>query len=198
MKKVNKVLALFLCAVIFMGLAGCASSGENAQSSDTGLIEKATRLLQAEGREYDKLYTAKMNELLTNAFFEFSIRSATIASELEGYVPQTEGYQFLVADVLVKNVFGDTIPVGNYDFDIYWNGGGDVAYESFFDEMYPDEMDLADGESIRGKLVYEIPADATDIMIGYTEIWDDDFEGNMYLVEIEPDAAAPQEAENDV
>ncbi len=187
MNRIKKLAALLLILSLLAALVGCSTpSGLGGNSGSDSLLDKAAKLLSAEGREYDKLYTASMNEALTNSFFEFTITSASSADELEDYVPQTEGYRFLIADVTVKNVFGETIPVGNYDFYVLWNGGEDVAYYSFTDEMYPDDYDLADGESLSGRLVFELPADAADIMIGYTEIWDDDFEGNIYLIEIKP------------
>ena len=187
MKSVKKVLALIFGIVITMGLVACGGNGgEKVPDTDSNLIDKATKLLQAEGREYNKLFTGKMNETLTSAFFEFKITDAATAEELEGLTPISEGYKFVVADVEVKNIFDETIPVGNYDFNIYWSGGEDIGYEEFFDGMYPDEVDLKVGESLSGKLVFEVPESATDIMVGYTEIWDDDFEGNVYLIEITP------------
>lgn len=183
MNYLKRIIALLLCLALLVGFTGCSSGGNTTPSSDN-LLDKAVKLLNAEGREYDKLYTGQMNETLICSFFEFSITSANVTDTLADYMPQTDGYQFLVADVTAKNIFGDDIPVGNYDFYIMWNGGEDIAYESFMDDMYPDEVVLKDGESLSGKLVFELPPDASDIMIGYTEVWEDNFKGNIYLVEI--------------
>lgn len=183
MKHLKKGIALIMTAVMAVSFTGC--SKESSSDTISSITDQASKLLAAEGREYDKLYTAGMNETLTNSFFDFTVKGAEKTSEVDGYAPQTEGYQFLVVDIEVKNVFDDAIPVGNYDFYVIWNGGEDVPYLAFTDDMYPDDVELAKGETLSGKLVFEVPADAEDIMVAYDEIWDDDFKGNTYAISIE-------------
>lgn len=196
----KRVLLVLLSIVLLMSLTGCSilrsvignqAGGDSQTSGDSqtdddknGFGEMASKILKSQGRTYDELYTGQMGETLTNSFFEFKIDSAKLLTELAGYLPETDGNKFLVADVEVTNIFEETIPVGNYDFYVLWNGGEDIPYNASFDWMYPDDAELAVGETLSGKLVFEIPPDAEDVMIGYTEIWDDEFEGNIYLVEI--------------
>lgn len=180
MKK--KLVALALCVMMALSIMGC--SKEEATGTISNFADQAAKLLEAGGREYDKLYTAGMNEALKNSFFECTVTGAELADELSGYAPETEGYKFLKVDITVKNTFGDTIPVGNYDFYLMWNGGNDVGYMEFMEGMYPDDVELADGESLSGFLVFEVPADISDIMLMYDEIWDDDFVGNSYAISV--------------
>lgn len=176
----KKGLAFVLTAAMVFSFTGC--SKDSSAEALSGLSEQASKLLAAEGREYDQLYTGNMKETLTNSFFDFTINSAELVSEIDGYAPQQEGYSFVVANITVKNIMEDAIPVGNYDFYILWNGGQDVSYLSFNDDMYPDDVELAAGDTLSGDLVFEVPSDATDIMVAYDEIWDDDFVGSTYAV----------------
>lgn len=202
----KKTIALVLSLMLLLSLAGCKSlvsggaptndattavgstptpaSATVKPTTGNSLLDKASKLLSAKGREYDKLYTVEMNQTHATAFFDFTITESAKVDELEEYTPSTDGNVFLTAQVTVKNTFGEPIPVGNYDFYILWNGGEDVGYSAFFEGMYPDDVELADGETVSGTLVFDIPPDAKDVMIGYTEIWDDDFEGSIYLVSI--------------
>lgn len=178
----KKFVALALCAIMTFSIMGC--SKEEATGAISDFADQAAKLMEAGGREYDKLYTAGMNEPLKNSFFECTVTGAELAEELGGYAPETEGYQFLKVDITVKNTFGNTIPVGNYDFYLMWNGGNDVADMEFVEGMYPDDVELADGETISGFLVFEVPADVSDIMLMYDEVWDDDFVGSSYAISV--------------
>ncbi len=190
MKFITKMMLPALCAMLLFSAMGCSSGSSSAAPSsaplpsnkDTNLLDRASKLLQAEGREYDKVYTAAMNETLTCSFFDFTITSAETQSQLGEYTPQQDGYQFLVTEVTVKNITKEAIPVGNYDFYVLWNGGQDASYTAFLDDMYPDDISLEPGKTLSGKLVFEIPVDAADVMIGYDEVWDDEFVGSSYMI----------------
>lgn len=194
MGKLKNVLAMMLIGCMALGLTACGG-GEGGIAGAAGdaassAVDKVSKMLSARGREYDKLFTGEIGDTLTNSFFDFTVNSVTAAEELEGYTPTQEGYKFIVADITVKNIFDSEIPVGNYDFNIIWgddseDSGEDYSFTEFMDGMYPDEVDLAVGETLSGTLVFEVPADETNVGIVYYEIWDDDFLGNTYVVNVD-------------
>lgn len=196
--------ALVLCLSLSMVACGGGSEGGDSgagtgsgseSGSGDGIVGRVDKMLSSQGRSYDELVTGKVGDTLTCTFFEFSISNVETKDELDGYKPNTEGNKFVTADVAVKNIFTDeegkpeSIPVGNYDFTIIWSTEEETAeedhyaYASFMDGMYPDDVTLAGGESLSGKLVFEIPAGINDFGISYVEIFDDEFKGDTYVVE---------------
>lgn len=197
MRKQKNLLILALICCLILGLSACG--GEEGGITDTvsnaasDAVDKVSKMLSAQGREYDELYTGEIGETMTNSFFDFTLNSVETATELAGYTPTQEGYKFVVANVTVKNVFDQDIPVGNYDFNIIWGtdtetGGEDYAFESFMEGMYPDDITLAPGETASGDVVFEIPEAESTIGIVYYEIWDDDFVGNTYVFNVDLDS----------
>lgn len=195
MKKFTVIL-LVLCLIFGMSACGGGEGGEGGggiKDVASDLVSRADKMLKAQGREYDNLYTAALKEKLKTPFFEFTVNSAETADELAGYSPLEEGDKFVVVNITVTSVFEeDDIPVGNYDFTILWGdteetSGEDVAFEEFMDGMYPDEVMLSNGETLTGDLVFEVPADQTTLAISYLEVWDDEFVGDTYLVEFTVD-----------
>lgn len=190
----KKFLAGVLALSLVLSMSACGGSGsggegDGASGSGGGVVDRVGKMLTAQGREYDKLITGSVGETLTNTFFSFTINDVKAADELDGYTPQTEGNKFIIADVTVKNVADDSIPVGNFDFTILWNTEEELsetdkmAYEVFTDGMYPDEVDLEKDGTLSGTLVFEIPADVNEFGIVYDELYDDEFKGNSYVVE---------------
>jgi hypothetical protein len=191
---------LLLTAALLLGTVSCGSAKETVQqvgttvgntvqsvgTSASKLLSGINNKLKADGRPSENVYIAAIGEKTSNVFFEWTVDSVTAAAELDGNQP-TEGYKFVVADITTKNTFTDTdtIPVGNYDYFILYGDDliEDYAYEEFMAGMYPDEVEQEQGEVLTGKLVFEVPVEVEDVLIAYYEIWDDDFEGNTWLVE---------------
>ena len=49
---------------------------------------------------------------------------------------------------------------------------------SFYDEMIPDTVDLAAGDTLTGDLVFEISEDVKEVLLDYEEFWSDGSTGN--------------------
>jgi len=78
------------------------------------------------------------------------------------------GKDFVIADVLIKNVASDRVYVALFDFSLVDSDGyrydpelylGDDGIE-FLQELYPEEL-------IRGKVLFEVPEHATGLKIRY-------------------------------
>lgn len=170
----KKLCVTGLVLVMLLSLAGCGgSSGQSA----------------SEGRVGDTMETY---------FFDFTVNSAYICTEYEGYMP-AEGNHLMVADVTVKNTGRSSIEMYDWDFQVQW-GDGDEDYGypisidtetgedlgTVSDEQLPGTYSLGVNEERSGLLVYEVPAGNADFSISYLELFDDGSEegeeGDVYFV----------------
>lgn len=168
---------------------GSAEDIIDANTVENGVLDSIGKLIKASGRDFDELFTARPGETLESSFFSFTVTDIASAEKLDGYNPGTEGRKFVTAHVSVTNTYGQDIPVGNYDFSVFYDTGEEMseedrwAYSAFMDGMYPDEATLEPGQTLEGMIVFDIPADVTDFVIAYQETFEDEFVGNTYAVE---------------
>jgi len=200
----KKVIALCLSAVMLFALIGCGGGSNENETSDGGnIVDDASnavgeaasgiaKMLQSEGRPYNSIHTGKVGDTLTNTFFDWTVHSVTVQDSFtvdgEEFLPP-DGRRFVLVDITTKNVFTEINPMSNTDFGIMWEDADgtqeDIPYEAMTDEMYLDEFEEAVGESHSGLILFDIPADVTKVYITYYEIWDDEFEGDSYLIEVD-------------
>jgi hypothetical protein len=190
-RSVGKLIAIGVVLVtLIMGVAGCGSGGNPDSRDGGGIVEKATKYLQSEGRSYEHVYTADTGMTLSNSFFDWTVKSVESAASLidgeEEILPSTDANKFIIADIIIKNNCDQEIPVGNYDYVILWEDENeesheDNAFEEFMSGMYPNEVTAQVGETVGGKLIFEVPMDVNEGSIAYYEYYEDEFEGDAYL-----------------
>lgn len=172
MKKILLVLTAVLCVCL---LAAC---GDPAPAeAEVGYAVDG----YAEGRMGDTMHTY---------FFDYTVNSARLCDTYEGFVPQQDGYQLLVADVTIKNTHYESIPMFDSDFQVQWSVEDDDAYDvpiTYYGDMVsqdqlPTEYELAVDETRTGLLVYEVPGDEKDFSIAYLENFDDGTSGDAFFV----------------
>lgn len=162
MKKISIVLG-----ALMLLLVGCSSKPTERE-------EMIKELYEEEGWEFSAAKEKEKNKTIETKYQDFKVTSFEIASEYAGLVAE-EGLEFYIVDVDVKNTSGTSNPYGNYDFAIYyeWEGNKYEVY-SYKDlgngEMYPDDVQLSDGETQSGSVLFEIHQDATLISFAYLEI----------------------------
>ena len=197
------LLSLLLCSTIAMtGCGGNTSSSQNDVSSANSnsstpesnimndIASGVSQFLEADGREYGKTYTAKIGEKLSNEFFSMKVNEAYKMTSVSGYTPDNEGFEFLCVNVTSTNISDETINVGAYDFTVRWGDGEedfDYALEGEDDfgyELYTYGRDLPKHGTETGNVYFIVPSDATELKFEYIEIYDDEFNGNTYQVEL--------------
>lgn len=197
----KKILVLLMVASLSCGMlfTGCGGNEEEQQTNvevqeeekdeeeEAGVVEEAVNdvalAIQADGREYGMTYNLSQTDVMTTAFFQLAINSVNVVDELEGYVPN-DGYKFMVVNVSITNTFGSEIPMYDADFAMLWAEDEGAYPDTDFTDALPAEYDIADGETTTGNLVYIVPADKTNFILQYYDLWDDDFEGNTYNMRI--------------
>lgn len=126
----------------------------------------------------------------TPIFFDYTVNSAYLCDEFQGYVPSQDGFRLLVADVTIKNTFQESIPMFDSDFQVQWNSDAEDAYDvpityytdAVSDQQLPGEYDLAVDEERSGLLVFEVPEGNKDFSISYLEIFEDGSEADVFFV----------------
>ena len=170
LRKTEKTLTLFFIALIILVLTSCGAKTDD-QTPEKNVI------------------SSQIGGTLDCTFFTWTVESVYsseyLESEGEPLFPWSDDNKFVIADISTTNIYDHEIPVGNYDFSLEWTDKSnlthrDNAYESFMDEMYPDETIKQIGESISGKLIFELPKDIFEGRILYDELFDDGSEGNIY------------------
>ena len=175
MKK--KIASLLFTALLAVSVIGCSVPGSGSK------VVTPDENGYAEG---------KLGDTMRNSFFDYTVNSAYLCDTYSDYTPQS-GYELLVADVTVKNVFGETITMFDNDFQVQWNSDANDAYDcpvtyylaegtSLGDEVLPGEYDLAKDESRTGLLVFEVPAGEKEFSISYMEYFEDDSTGDTFFV----------------
>lgn len=165
-----------LCPIAVLCLALLAGCGDKAGYAEDGY---------GEGRMGDTMHTY---------FFDYTVNSAYLCGEFEGYAPVQPDYQLLVAEVTVKNTGRESIPMYDTDFQVQWSDTSEDAYDypitlyadAVSDAQLPAEYELAVNEERTGLLVYEVPNGEKDFSISYLELFDDGTEegeeGDLFYV----------------
>lgn len=180
MKKSLWIAVVMVCMLILT--AGCGSTP--ASDSSGTVIVGAEKL--DDGREVGGYADGRIGDTLSNTFFAYSVDKAHLATEYEGKTPEA-GNAYLVAEITVKNLYGEPLPMWADDFQVQW-GEEDEDYgypvAKFSDSQMEDEYELAKGETVTKVIVYEvpIPEDENEYSISYLEYYEDDVEGNTFFV----------------
>jgi len=208
MKK-KKIASLILTAVaavsVFTGCSNTALSSNSssstpssssstpsvASSTPSSVASQAPSASAEPGYAVDGFAEGRMGDTMHNSFFDYTVNSAYVCSEYEGFTPQ-DGNEILVVDVTVKNTFPESIPMFDTDFQVQWNDDAEDAYgfpitayeENDFtnEEMLPTEYTLAVNQTVNGLLVYEVPEGHNDFSVSYKEIYEDESEGDVFFV----------------
>ena len=179
-KLTAQLTAAALAGALALSLAGCDKlPGVDTMTTGASVAE--------DGRETGGYVVGEVGEKLTTQFFSFSVDSVE-STDRCGDAAAGEGTTLVVAEITVKNTFGETIPMFSSDFVLYY-GAGDEDYcfpvEAAGDGLMELEYELAKDEEITAKVAYEVPEDADSFSLLYLEVYEDDFVGNAYYVDFE-------------
>ncbi len=148
-----------------------------------------------------------LGDTMHTCFFDFTVNSAYVCGEYEGYVPE-EGNQMLVAEVTVKNPGDASVEMYDTDFQAQWGSEDEDDFrvpittdpdtneelDTLSDKQLPSTYTLGiDGERT-GLLVFEVPAGHPDYSISYQEMFSDETTGETYFVYFTPEVKEAKEA----
>ncbi|MCI8694386.1 MAG: DUF4352 domain-containing protein [Lachnospiraceae bacterium] len=173
---IKKITSLFAGAVAALLLTACGSVDKETviYANDKGFAE------------------GQMGDTLRSSFFDYRVDSACLCGEFEGYTA-ADGYELLVAEITVHNIFDEGITMYDTDFQVQWNSDAEDARdwpvtfylqegESLGRDVLPNQYDLEKAESRTGLLVYEVPEGETEFSIVYQEYFEDESYGDIFFV----------------
>ena len=202
----KKLTALLLAAMLALSLTGCGSlsgiinglnNGGNASpSASTGV-----------GYAEDGYAEGYLGDTMHTHFFDFTVNSAYTCEEFDG-LTASDGYKFLVAEIIIENTTKATQPMFFYDFQVQWDTqpgedeadaydfplyeevtdeNGETDYATISDQQLPTRWDLGIRESRTGILLYAVPAGAKDYSISFQEVFasdsdEDGTNGDLFFV----------------
>lgn len=205
MKK--KVLVFLVSAMMMAALAACSSEEQTDAGSAVAdsVVAQSTSVAESEsvqstpaGSEVtaeDGYGEGRIGDVMHTYFFDYTVNSARVATEYEGYVP-AEGNQMLIVEITVKNTGTQSIEMYDTDFQAQWNDDAEDAFcfpittdPETFDELpvlneeqLPGTYPLAVNEEVTGLLVFEVPGGNRDFSISYQEMFDNETVGDMTFV----------------
>lgn len=181
-KIIVKGIACVLTGAFLFLLAGCNSVVPTSGEATTEYVET-----RATGEQI----TGSIKENMHTAFFDFQLESCSSKEyfEMNNQVYEMEdGFQFLVAKLLITNTSEQDIPMYLDDFLITWDGETlDYGYgltDTGKAGYMEDCVTVAPGETIERKLLFKV-AEADSYTLIYDEFYEDGYQGNSYRVTFE-------------
>ncbi|MCI8400085.1 MAG: DUF4352 domain-containing protein [Oscillibacter sp.] len=179
--------------------SGSSDSGSSS-SSDSGSSDSGSK--SGDGGVYaeDGYGEGRLGDLMHTYFFDFSVNSAYLTSDYNGYTPM-DGYTLLVAEITVKNTSRESLTMWDYDFQGQWSSSQedeDYAWpittetDPVADEQLPAEYTIPIAGEKTGTLVFNVPEGESDFSISYLELFEDGTEegeeGDSFFVFFTADA----------
>lgn len=181
----KRLVTLLFAVLMTATLAGCSLSDIfPGESGAAGADAKDSVVTPDE----DGYAEGRMGSTMRTYFFDYTVNSAFVCSEYEGYTP-AEGNELLVVDMTVKNTFHESLSMFDTDFQAQWNDSAEDAYsypvengDGISTKILPGEYTLNVDESRSGQLFFEVPAGHKDFSISYMEFFDDNSTGDTFFV----------------
>lgn len=156
------VTIIFIIALVFGAAAATGYTNEVSQSLNEA-AEQRQALIDAK-KDFAKGETA------TFAHFEVKVNKVTrdYAPESE-FEQASEGKELIVVDLSAKNTSDESQYIYIFDFEVVANGIGESA--SYL-EVNPafEGGNIEPDATATGNIVFEVPADATNLKLKYTTI----------------------------
>lgn len=194
----KKFTALFLTVIMVFSLSACGSGNNNDRNTDHDTVDESNSTDNSSKinsfRNNSGDTTGSVGDTMSTQWFDFTVNSVSAyGNEYLGYTAD-RGYRLLIVNVTIENTFDDVNPMFYSDFTIDW-GSSDDYYdyplqnaESLSDDFLPDTYYMNPGDKVTGNLLYEIPAEETDLKLSYVEIDDQDTVYDTYTVRFQVDA----------
>lgn len=160
-----------------------------------GKPDKNGTMISDDGRKYGGVIECSMSDGAETAFFDFKVEEAAKLSAFQfddGLYKAPEGNTYLVLKVTISNTYEKDLPMSITDFvldydgnkgneKIFGYGNSDIHDSDFMDNVFT----LKKGESITKNILFNVK-DKKQYQIKYSEYYEDQFEGNCYIVDVDP------------
>lgn len=134
-------------------------------------------------------------ETIPTYWFDFSLDQVDEVDSYDGYHPRDDS-RLVVCRLSLENTFDETVDMAKTDFFLLWSDEveadaaqtgledmvGTYALPQFSQGQLPDSYQLAEGERLRGDLVFEVPREVTQVALVYEEYYVDEESATGYSV----------------
>ena len=198
----KKALSLLATVITVISLASCGSSSSSGQTFGNNNTNNQSNTQNGTGNQDNSLseddlwnneyFEGEVGETMSTAWFDFNVTSATLYSEYNGNTP-SEGYQFLVLEMWLKNTFNESVPMYWYDFPVDWDDPDAWVYpvsmtvdgKEFTEEE--EEYSLRRAGSSNLVMVYEVAEGYDEFYVYFGEEYEDGTTGNILSVYLTPE-----------
>lgn len=150
-----------------------------------------------DGRSYGGEINAGMKETVSIAFFDVTVDKAEKYNTFQfqdGLYQADSGMVYLSVTLTIKNTYDENLSMSITDFTLDYDGSksGDIITGYGNNDLQQDDyMDnlftLKKGESITKSILFTV-ADKDAYTLSYQEYYEDKFEGNLFKIELQPEA----------
>ena len=197
MKKAVSLLATVITAISLASCGSNSSSGQtfgnnntNNQSNTQNGTGNQDNSLSEDGLWDNEYIEGEVGETMNTAWFDFNVTSATLYSEYDGNTP-SEGCQFLVLEMWLKNTFDESVPMYWYDFPVEWNDPDAWEYPVIMTvdgkELTEEEYSLRRARSANLVMVYEVAEGYDEFYVYFSEEYEGGATGNLLGVYLNPE-----------
>ena len=157
--------------------------------------------------------SGNQSDVMNTCWFNFAVEDAYTCPSYGGYAP-AEDNKLLVVHLLLKNTYGDDLPMFNTDFRLQWEDDssdayawplstdeGDALWEHeihidslLSDDQLPPRYELPADSTMDGLLIYEVPAKLPDgsgnlnFTLSFQENFSSGEKGDLYRIHFTPRA----------
>lgn len=205
----KKFLALLLCLSMVFAFTACGGGGEEEQSGPTMAEEAQKDAVIDESKaptednkaygdlshevkadwdskyQYGNLSIGTVGDTLVNDFFDWTVNSVDVKSEING-TSAGDGMQFVIVNMSMTNTEDFAYDSGNFEFRGIIGTGDENEIDSedaFYDGMIADEFSIAPGKTVTGDLVYKVSKKQKTFIVDYEEFYGDGSTGNTFWFE---------------
>lgn len=182
-----------MLAVVLFVFTGC-----------TGKADENGSKVSDDGRSYGGIVDIAMGEKAATAFFDVTVDEAVkydTYSFDDGLYQADAGNTYLVLKLTIKNTYEKELPMSITDFLLRFEGSDEEKPVTGFgntDLRNADFMDniftLKQGESMTKSILFTVP-DKEEYILNYTEYYEDEFEGNQFLLHVVPERKSTGQTE---
>lgn len=197
----KKAAAFWAPIITVILLAACgpnsSDSGQTSGNSNTNILPNTKNETgyqddsQSEDEYGDSAYIwGQVGDTLSTVWFDFNVTSATLYNEYNGNTP-SDGCQFLVLEIWVKNTFNESVPMFWSDFDVEWDERDSyelpVSMTVDGKELTEEEYSLRRAGNANLVLVYEVAEGYDEYYVFFDEDFVDGTVGNVFAVYFTPE-----------
>lgn len=205
MKKFAKIVVMVIMVISLTACAYGSNGRDGFGNGGSGILPSILEELAAEDGDIsdgdvllgDGFVDGEIGDIMHTHQFDFAVNTVSAYGEEYANYTTDLGYRLLVVNTTIINTFSEPISLFDSDFLLAWDDGNNYDYAYPVDatgtlgkDFFPSQFSLDYGDEITGDLLFEVPAELSDLSLSYMEYDDEADEYNTFTVYFQVDAYA--------